>query len=87
MNNEPQVTRDLLPTFQRTTFTMNDVMKAKSKILLENIYDEMILWNMRQTDISLRKFLGMSPKDYVDFMENPEEWAMGYLSRKQGSRE
>ena len=84
MNNEPQTSNQQSPVFQYTALTTNDIMREKSKILLENIYDEMILWNMRKTDISLRKFLGMSPKDYVDFMENPEAWAMGYLSRKHG---
>lgn len=61
---------------------LDEVIKYKSRLMLDNIYDEMILWNMRKTDIPLRTFLGMSPADYVSFMGNPEAWAIDYLNRK-----
>jgi len=58
-------------------------LKAKSKVLLDTLYDEMILWNMRHEDMPLREYLGMTPKDYLDFMQDPEAWALDYLNRRQ----
>lgn len=65
------------------TIPFSELVKAKSKVLLDSIYDEMIIWNMRQEEIPLRAFLGMTPKDYLDFMQDPEKWAFDYLMRRQ----
>lgn len=55
---------------------------TKCRMLLDNIYDEMILWNMNGGKTPLRQYLGMTPQDYLDFMQDPERWAFGYMSRR-----
>jgi hypothetical protein len=71
------------PGILEPTIPFSELVREKSKVLLDSIYDEMIIWNMRQEEIPLRAFLGMTPKDYLDFMQDPEKWAFDYLMRRQ----
>jgi hypothetical protein len=58
---------------------------------LNELYDQMIVWNGAQSigelgkkitgGLSLCNFLQLSPKDFLDFNKNPEEWAPKYIAR------
>lgn len=61
----------------------DNTLLEKSRMLLDTIYDEMILWNMDGGKTPLRQYLGMTPQDYLDFMQDPERWALGYMSRRR----
>lgn len=74
MNNAMQEIRTQAPVDK-------DMLLKKSQVLLNNLYDEIILWNMSGDRTPMRKFLGMEPRDYLDFMQDPEKWALGYVAR------
>lgn len=62
------------------------ILRARSKVLLDSIYDEMIIWNMKQGDgLTIWQYIGMSPRDYDLFMQNPERWVENYLTRRNSS--
>ena len=61
----------------KTTSTKQDGVE----IFLNSIYDKMIIWNSSGNahKMPLWVFLKLSPKDYISFSNNPEEWASAYV--------
>jgi hypothetical protein len=82
LGNEAQVQ----PAPYYVTNDPHELLRSKSKILLEAMYDEMILWNMRQEEMPLYQYLGLSPQDYLHFMRDPEGWAFEYMARRLQTR-
>lgn len=84
MNNETHSVRDVVSS-QHTLPDQFETLREKSKALLDTLYDEIILWNIKRESMPLMLYLGMTPRDYLHFMQDPEGWAQEYLMRKLSS--